>query len=45
MYCATYSTLIPFLSIKNILTSVNNSNFILVFFKDACHANPGAGRK
>ena len=24
--------------------SVNNSNFTYVFFKPACHANPGAER-
>ena len=37
--------LILFSTINNILTSVNNSNSILVFFKNACYANPGAGRK
>ena len=36
--------LIPFSTISNILISVINSNFILVFFKHACHANPGADK-
>ena len=34
--------LIPFSTISNKLTSVNNSNFICVFFKHAFHANPNA---
>ena len=33
----------PFSNI-NILISVNNFNFNSVFFKAACHANPGAER-
>ena len=36
--------LIPFSTINNISTSVNNSNFIPDFYKHACHANPGADR-
>ena len=44
MYCMTYSPLIPFSTINNILISVNNSNFTLVFFKQAFHANPGADK-
>ena len=31
--------------IKNMSTSVNNSNLVFVFFKDACRANLGANRK
>ena len=30
---------------KSTSTSINNSNLIPVFFKHACHANPGADRK
>ena len=37
--------LIPFSDISNISKSVNNSNFIVIFLKQACHANPGAHRK
>ena len=37
--------LIPFSTINNISTLVNNSNFIPVFFQQAFHANPGADRK
>ena len=37
--------LIPFSTINNISISVKRSNFTLVFFKAACHANPGAERK
>ena len=37
--------LIPFSTITNISISVNVSYFTLVFFKDDCHGNPGAGRK
>ena len=37
--------LIPFSDISNKSKSVNNSNFIVVFLKQACHANPGADRK
>ena len=36
---------IPFSTINNISTSVNNSNVTSVFFKQACHAHPGADRK
>ena len=34
--------LIHFSTINNISISVNRSNSSLVFFKAACHANPGA---
>ena len=34
--------LIPFSYINHISISVNNSNFTPVFFKHACHFNPGA---
>ena len=40
----TYSTSNSFLSSINILFA-NNSNFTPVFFKQACHANPGADKK
>ena len=34
------------LSVNSIISlSVNNSNFISVFFEQACHANPGADKK
>ena len=36
--------LIPFSTINNISMSVKRSRFTLVFFKVACHANPGAER-
>ena len=36
---------IPFSTISNISTSVKSSNFISVFLKHACHANPVADRK
>ena len=36
--------LTPFSTINNILMSVKRSIFTLVFFKAACHANPGAER-
>ena len=36
--------LIPFLTIKNMSMSVDSSNSTLVFFKAACHADPGAER-
>ena len=42
MYCMTYSSLIPFSAINNISISINNFNLTPVFFKQACHANPGA---
>ena len=32
----------PFSTISNISISGERSNFIWVFFKVACHANPGA---
>ena len=31
--------------INSMSTSVSNSTFTFVFFKHACHANPGADRK
>ena len=34
-----YDILIPFCTINNISTSVNNYNFISAFFKYACHTN------
>ena len=37
--------LIPASIINNISISVNNSKFANVFFKHACHANPGADKK
>ena len=39
--------LITFSTINNISTSVNNSNFTSVVFKQSqsCHANPGADKK
>ena len=40
----TYSTSNSFSAINNILVSVSNFNFILVVFKHACHANPGADK-
>ena len=46
MYIALHiPPLTPFSIINNILVSVNNSYFIPVFFKAACHANPGADRQ
>ena len=36
------TTLIPFPTINNISVSVRRSNLTLVFFRAACHANPGA---
>ena len=35
----------PFSAISNISILVNNSNFISVFFKQACHAKPSADKK
>ena len=32
----------PYSTINSISMSVNNSNFTSVFFKAACHTNPGA---
>ena len=37
--------LIPSSTINKISILVNNSNSTLVFFKQACHANPGAEKK
>ena len=37
--------LIPDSLINSMSTSVSNSKFTSVFFKHACHANPGADRK
>ena len=34
--------LIPFSTISNMSTSVNNSNLTFVFFKQACHVSAGA---
>ena len=42
MNCVTYASSNSFLAINSISISVNNSNFTSVFFKAACHANPGA---
>ena len=36
---------IPFSTINNKSTSAINSNSTSVFFKHACHANPGADKK
>ena len=36
--------LIPFSTINNRSTSIKRSNMTLVFYKAACHADPGAGR-
>ena len=36
---------IPSSNISNISLSVNSSNFTWVFFKHACHANPGVEKK
>ena len=41
MNSMTYSTS----TINSISVSVQRSNLILVFFKAACYANPGAVRK
>ena len=35
----------PFSTINNISISVNNYNSTPVFFKQVCHANPGADKK
>ena len=37
--------LIPSSAIINMSLSVSNSSFTPVFFKQACHANPGADKK
>ena len=44
MYCMTYSTSNFFLTVMNI-SFVYNSSFTPVFFKQVCHANPGADKK
>ena len=44
MYCMTYSTSYFFSTINNISILVNNPSFTYVFFKHACHANPGADK-
>ena len=36
--------LMPFSNIKCMSSSVNNSNFTLVYFKHASNANPGVGQ-
>ena len=45
--CSTWHgpPLIPFSTTDNISGSVNDSNVIPVFFKQACNANPGADTK
>ena len=40
----TYSSSYTFCSINNVSISVERSNFHLVFFEAACHANPGVER-
>ena len=45
MYCLTNSASNSFFDRQSISIFVNNSNFTLVFFKHACHANPGADKK
>ena len=45
MCCLANSTLIAFSIINNISVSVNDSSSTFVFFKQACHANPGADTK
>ena len=42
MNTVEYSTTDTFSTINNISTSVNKSNFTLMIFNSACHANPGA---
>ena len=37
--------LVPFSTINSISISVNHCNSTSVFFKQACHANPGADKK
>ena len=39
------SSVIPFSTFNEISISVNNCNFTIVFFKNACHNNPGADKK
>ena len=39
-----FPPLIFYSTINSISTSVNDSNFTSVFFKAACHGNPGAER-
>ena len=43
-YALHIPPLMSFSTINNISMSVNSSNFTSVFFKAACHANPGAER-
>ena len=42
---SVFPPLFPFSNINSISGSVNNSNFIPVFFKQASHANPGKDKK
>ena len=44
IYVLNIPPLIPFSTVISISISVNNSNFTLVLFKQACHANPGADK-
>lgn len=44
MHCITYSASDSFFTICSISILVNNSNSILVFFKYACHTNPGTDK-
>ena len=44
LYSYHIPPLIPFLDINDTSILVERSNFTLVFFKDACHANPRAKR-
>ena len=37
--------LIPFCTVENLRISLKRSNFTLILFKVACHANRGAVRK
>ena len=41
----TFCPLIPFSTVNNISISVNNSNFIYVFLKQACYADSGPDKK
>ena len=45
MYCLTNSASNSFSAINSVSIFVNNSNSTFVFFKHACHANPGADKK
>ena len=44
-YCLIHAASNSFFKYNNIFMSVNNCNFILVFFKHTCHPNPGADTK